>query len=222
MTYFWHHEEISDVMKNFLTPRRFFDITMFFWRHDIFLTSWRTFSNVMTNYVTSWRTFFTLWRTFLTSWYMYDVTRKLFDAMTYFWLHDVTLTPWRIFGVITYFLCCCVCIVHCFTSWRNSLTSWFIFDGTTNCLTSWLLFWRQDALFDVIQSFDVMSYFWPVEKTFLTSWYIFKVMTNLFYVMTYFLLLYLVLVYVFVYVILMSWRIFDVMTNFWRHDIFLT
>ena len=141
------------------------------------------------HYLMSWR--------ILTSWNSFDVTTNfvtsrrlqdgLFDVMTNFLslsrtfcLHDVFLTLWRnlwcIFGVMTVFF---FCIVHCFTSWRNLLTLWFIFDGTMNFLTSWLLFWHQDALCDVIHSFWRHDIFLTSPGNLLTSWCIFKVATNI-------------------------------------------
>ena len=169
-------------------------------------TSGRTFWRhdehfvVMTNFLSSWRI------VFLTSW------RNL-------WCHDV---------FVTHFLLLCLhsALLHVMTKFFDVM----------------IYFWWHDELFNVMaiiltsrrhfltsyKVFDVMTYFWPLQETFWRHDAFFKVVTNFFEVMTYFFLLYLVLVHVFVYVILTSWRIFDIMTIFlaswyifWRNDDFL-
>ena len=75
-----------------------------FWRHRMFLTSWRTF---LTHLLTAWRVFdvianvsmswhvFTSWHTVLTYIWCHD---KSFDVTACFWCH------WRVCDIMTNFL----------------------------------------------------------------------------------------------------------------------
>ena len=111
-----------------------------------FLPSCTLFA-VMTNFLTSWGN---VWRhdVFLTLWWTFDV-------MTYIWRHD------ELCDVMSYFL------------------------------TSWRTFWRNDARFDVKANFfDVMTWwhdmmYWR-HDVFLTSWRTFRCHDIFCDVMTYF------------------------------------
>ena len=214
MINFWCHDKLFkfmtcfDVIANFLMAWRVLyvmthsDVMQCFWRHDVpllrhgvFLTLWRIF-DVMT----------CLWGHV-----------ALFDVITCFWRHDaivdVMTCSWRhdaLFSVITHFL-----------------TSWRVFDVLTYLhfiLISWRrydMFWRHNALFEVVMSawrhgvfLTSQCTFWH-HSVFLTSWLVLDVMRHS----------------------LTAWQVFDVMTCFgiianflrhyahyaffWHHDVFI-
>ena len=99
------HQEFRDVFLYFMTnfcmswrvfyfmTNNFFDVITNCCRHDLSLTSWRTFWRHDV-FLTSWHILWHSWHVcdfmnFLTSWHVFD---ELFDFMTYFWCHDVFLT----------------------------------------------------------------------------------------------------------------------------------
>ena len=160
---------------------------------------------------------------FLTSWRTFHCHDELF------WHLDVLLTSRHIFDVMT-----------------NCLTSWLVYD----VMTSWTVwghdvFWRHDEILDVMTCFwhsdelfdfmmciwchdefvDVMTNFMMAWRNVLTSWRTFDFKTyfwrheELFDVRNFLTLL----------CILTSWqtfwrhyRLFNVMTCPWRHDVVLT
>ena len=115
----WHH----DVNMNLLTSGRTFCSHAMFWRHDLFLTLWRTLLtsrctfDVITNLLTSWRVLLLIfWRI--------DVFcrhEEIFDVMTYYWRHD------KLFDVLMFY-----CIM------TNFLTSWCVFTNFFDIMTCFL------------------------------------------------------------------------------------
>ena len=151
-------------------------------------------------------------------WHLFDVMTKLltswrYDFMTNFSNHDICLTSWQTFYIMTYL-------------WLHDklLTLWQSFWRHGVFLMSWRTWWRHNELCDVItfsfnNKLDIMTSFVTSCRTFLfeimmkllTSWCVYDIMTNfwcdkLFDVMPYVALI-------------------DVMTNFltnwhtfWPHD----
>ena len=124
---------------------------------------------------------------------------ELFVIMTYFWHHN------QLFDVMANFL----------TSWHacdimtKLLTTWRLFDVTTNFLTSWnvLTSWKICNIF-----FTFWQTFWH-HDIFLTSWRTFLSNEEPLYGMTNLMTSLIVCFYAMTNVLL-SWRIFNVMTSF--------
>ena len=123
---------------------------------------------------------------------------KLFDVMTNL------VTSWGIFDVMT----CVWCYDEMLDVMTYFLTKWGSFDlfwRHDGFLTSWRIFLYNHARFDVMANF--LTCWWTVwrhEALLVTSWRSFWYPDAPFDVMT------------------IPWRIFDVMTFCWRHDVFLT
>ena len=132
---------VFDAMKNFLTSWRTFYVMTCCLRHDLLLMSWRTVYDVMTTFLTSLQTF---WRhdVFLTSWRIFDFMTyfwlhevfltswlhdKLFDIMTN--LFDVITCVWH-HGLFDVIMCFYVMIMKCL--WRHDELI------THSCHTLWL------------------------------------------------------------------------------------
>ena len=125
---------------------------------------------------------------------------KLFNIMTYFWLYDT------LFDIMTYFLL------------RDKLvTSWQTFWRHGMFLMPWRTLWRHDELGDVVTNFVTSLWFFlhfmkiyhdvfftscqtflSNEETFWSNDETFDIMTNF----------------------LTSWRVYDIMTNFWCDKLF--
>ena len=150
----------------------------------------------MTHFLMSWPTF---WRQ--VCFLRHD---EPFVVMKYFGLYDkhfyimTSFTSWQTIDVIT-----------------NLFASWRVFDFMTNFLTSWCLFVVMTNLLSSWHLFDIMT-------NLLTSWRNFWRQDNVFHTMTNSL------------TFLISWwtvwrhdvfwrhsELFDVMTCFWFHDVFL-
>ena len=157
----WHHDELFDIMTNFLTSWRAYDIMTNFW---CYLTSWRVlhlltskrscwrlerfdnmthFVDILTHFLTSWLTFSldfchsdcicSLFREQNINKTCFWCYNELFGVMAYF---DFISNFWRIFDVMT----CC---------WRHHMF-----------FTPWQTFWRHGESFDVMTSwtFNVMTH----------------------------------------------------------------
>ena len=149
----------------------------------------------MTNLLTSWNVFDII-TNFLSSWQTFDVMMFLTSWRTFQRLFDVLFWRLNVFAIIDVM--------------TNVLTPW-------NFITTWHTFWRPGALFDVM-------------TIFLTSWFLFYFMTNLLsswriFVINYF------WCYDEIVDVMTLWlhdklfksrHIFDFMTNFLHHDIFVT
>ena len=81
----------------------------------------------------------TLWQTFL---------RQTF------WHHDVFLTSWCLFDILTIF----------FLIMTNLLSSWHVFDIMTKLLTSWRNFWRHDNVHTMTNSLTFVISWWTVWR----------------------------------------------------------
>ena len=150
---------IIDVMTNVLTPWNFL-------KHD-------TLFDVLTHFLTSclsfWRhVFFTYDKPYDMTYFVinsgtkYDVILSLtswrHDFMTNFLNHDIFLTSWQTFYIMTYL-------------WLHDklLTLWQSFWRHGVFLMSWRTWWRHNELCDVITFFLIIN---------LTSWRLFYVMPN--------------------------------------------
>ena len=127
----WRHDDpfgimtVFDIMTNFIVVSAYswhhddlFDVMMCILRHDVFLTSWNIFLDVMTCFFTLWHTF-CFWFSWcvLTSWWTlwhHDAfwchNELSFDIMMYFpyfWCYDILfyfmtyiLTSWSTFHIV--------------------------------------------------------------------------------------------------------------------------
>ena len=241
-TYFWCHWHHGIFLTSWqtLTPwQTFLRHDVFFFCHDVFLTSCSTFfyrPDIFFHHFGNK----ILWKR------VFDIN----DIMIYFWLHDKILMSWQTF-------------CHhdmCLTSWQtffanvmtNLLTSWRVFDVIgvflrifnvitnflkyvalidvmTNvltpgiCLTTWHTFLRPDALFDVMfftlwQTFCRDDLFLSLfrAQNIMETWY--RYYNDIFDVMTCFDVIW--RVFDFMANCFPSWRIFYFRSNFsfWHYD----
>ena len=190
-------DKLFDVMTNCLT------LWQTCWRHDVFLTSCRTFwcydelVDVMTNFLRSWR---------------------LFDVMTCFWRYGDLLASWRVFDVMA----------NLFTSWRTFLRHDELVDVIKKKIYVMRCLWCYDNFFDVttcVWRYVNFLTSWCTFDIFFMSWRVFDVITICFYVMMCFWCYHDVLTNLLTK-LLTSWRtfwrhdeLFDLVTCFWRHDV---
>ena len=210
MTYF---DIMTNILRSgqtdFLKSWRVYDIITNLWHHNKHNVS--NIFYVMVNVLTLWK--------FVMTWHTIWCHSTLFNFMTYFM--TCLLLSWHLFFIISgakYFENVCL----------MSLTSWYFW------LRDKTYFWRNAKLlyrpdifvhhfgnkilwkrvFDVI---DIMIYFWFYGKL-LTSWQTFchHAMFLINFLTSW-------------QIVLTSWYVFDIMTNFvtfwqiyWRHDVFLT
>ena len=92
-----------------------------FWRHRMFLTSWRTF---LTHLLTAWRVFDVIANLSM-SWHVFDFMTHCFD---------IYLMSWQIFWRHAMFLMSLTCFDVFVTSW---LTFWSMLHLLTSWRTSW-------------------------------------------------------------------------------------
>ena len=136
MVCFWCHDELGDVMTNFVTSWQtlwryyvfFFILWYTLWHHDVFFTSCQTCRcngepfEVMMKLLTSWRTF----------WHHDD----FIDIMTCLWHYD-EFVMWQTIDVMTYVaLIDVIMILTPGTFWNMTQ---FV-DILKHFLTSWLTF----------------------------------------------------------------------------------
>ena len=159
---FWRHNELFGGMTNFLTSLCIFYVmtnlldviacfTKFltswrvsFWRHDVFVTPWRTFW--------SYDVFLTPWPTFdvMTCFWRHD---EPFGAMTCFWHHDELL------DVMTGFWCYDVFfyVMRIFDKPLTLKRLWHLDAPLKYVMTdlgrTWRSFWRDGVLFYVMTYF---------------------------------------------------------------------
>ena len=179
MKCFWCHDKNFVVMACFWLYNKLFDIMTYFWLHDKVFTSWHMFyfmttflhhdiflTKIVTSWQSMWRQYVFFTSNFLISLYgaflmwqtvwRHDVcctywrhdgcfdAMKLFDDMT----HLLTSTPWQTFDIMT----CFWCHDKLYKVMTNLLSSWHVFDITTN-------------FFDVhVKLFDVMICFWHHDE----------------------------------------------------------
>ena len=139
-----------------------------------------------------------------------DLMKNLFDLMTYFWCHDAP------FDVMMSFWSHDVFLMSWQTFWRHDLflMSWQTFSQHDIFLKLWRTLWRHDPFmtsWSIFRRYDALITSWRIRYVItnsLTSWCNFDIATNF---LTYFW---------HYHVFLTSWRSFDVMMYFWRHEIF--
>ena len=146
---------------------------------------WHLF-DVMTKLLTSWR------YDFMTNFLNHDIcltSWQTFYIMTYLWLHDKLLTLWQSFWRITNFVTSLrfLLIINMpnfsnFSFWNNDET----FNTMTNFLTSWCVYDIM-TMWQTVWRHAVCCTYWRHDELFdelthfLTSWLTFVFLTYLFY-----------------------------------------